>query len=110
MKDDVNFIIALFARASVDPTQDPLLAAFVPLHVCDSSVEADLVVDVVGLGCGTEVVQDFALQDILRGPIVVWSKRVAVKVGWGIQASAWVRVVFPDTTNVGLEFENGVGG
>lgn len=109
MKDHVNFSIALFIRARVDPMQDPLLAAFIPPHACDSSVETDLVVNVVCSSRGLEVFQDFALRDIPLGPVVVGRERVAVQIGKGIQAGAWVRVVCPDTANVGLEFKNSVG-
>lgn len=65
MDDHIDFIVALLVRAGVDPVQDPLPAAFVPPHGRDSSVEPDLVVDVVCSGRGLEVGQDFALRDIL---------------------------------------------
>lgn len=92
MNNYIELILSFLARLVLDPAQDPFSTGLVPLHAHDPGLEANLVIDVEGFGCRTEIGQHLGLLDKLFGEAMVGCERVTVEMRRGVGLAAGVGV------------------
>lgn len=92
MNNYIELVLPFLARLDLDPTQNPFSTGLVPLHAQDPGLKANLVIDVEGFGCRTEIGQHLGLLDKLFGEPMVGCERVAVEMRRGVGLAAGVGV------------------